>query len=57
MVGIAQALEAWDPGPYYQALDSGDLDHAWTLLSDVAEDLLCDTDSRATSSFCELAPL
>ena len=48
MVGIAKALEAWDPGPYYQALDSGDLDHAWTLLSDVAEDLLCDTDSRAT---------
>ncbi|OLP28704.1 hypothetical protein AK812_SmicGene48905, partial [Symbiodinium microadriaticum] len=48
MVGIAEALEAWDPSPYYQALESGDLDHAWTLLSDVAEDLLCEADSRAT---------
>ena len=56
MVGIAEALEAWDPGSFYQALDSDDLDHAWTLLSDVAEDLLCKADSRATSRSANWLP-
>ena len=36
---------AWNPASF--ALEAGDVDKAWHLLSDCAEDVLCDQSSAA----------
>ena len=45
---IAAEFANWDQGPFDEAIRAGNLDQAWALLSDVAEDLLCHSDSQAT---------
>ena len=38
---ISAAVDCWCPRPFYDALRIGDLDRAWQLLSNCAEDALC----------------
>ena len=56
---VDRAFESWVDSAFEHALAAGDTDVAWRLLSDVAEDLLCDQDESAlprSSSWQPSAP-
>ena len=44
---VDRAFESWADSAFEHALAAGDTDVAWRLLSDVAEDLLCDQDESS----------
>ena len=53
---LATAFDSWDQGPFLQAVESGAIDKAWGLLSDVAESLLCKDDPQALPRSSEWLP-
>lgn len=53
---LATAFDSWDQGPFLQAVESGAIDKAWGLLSNVAESLLCQDDPQALPRSSEWLP-
>ena len=53
---LAVAFDSWDTAPLNQALEAGEVDRAWALLSDAAEDLLCPEDSQTTPCSADWQP-